>query len=128
MNLKERKSAFGQVNHEAIGKLIQRLREAGLDYTVAWGSGEMYDEAADALEDLEGCKRTSQSAAVKVVDDVAGLRIGQNDGSSLTGYSAGYQTACEEIRYRLEMAYCENLNNEEENDSQNHLHLRQMRK
>ena len=30
--------------------LLERLRAAGEDYTVEWGSGELYDEAADALE------------------------------------------------------------------------------
>ena len=32
--------------------LAQRLREAGDDYTLAWGSGELYDEAATELERL----------------------------------------------------------------------------
>jgi len=32
--------------------LLERLREAGADYTVAWGSGELYDEAADELEEM----------------------------------------------------------------------------
>jgi hypothetical protein len=32
--------------------LLKRLRDAGDDYTVAWGSGELYDEAADELERL----------------------------------------------------------------------------
>ncbi len=32
--------------------LLKRLRAAGDDYTVAWGSGELYDEAADELERL----------------------------------------------------------------------------
>ena len=32
--------------------LLKRLREAGNDYTVAWGSGDLYDEAADEIERL----------------------------------------------------------------------------
>jgi hypothetical protein len=32
--------------------LLERLQEAGDDYTVAWGSGELYDEAAAEMERL----------------------------------------------------------------------------
>lgn len=32
--------------------LVERLREAGNDYTVAWGSGDLYDAAADEIERL----------------------------------------------------------------------------
>ncbi len=30
--------------------LVERLRQGGNDYTLYYGSGELYDEAADALE------------------------------------------------------------------------------
>ena len=48
-----------QAGHDAVAgpveppvrPLIERLREAGADYTVAWGSGDLYDEAANELED-----------------------------------------------------------------------------
>ena len=32
--------------------IVERLRAAGIDYTVEWGSGELYDEAADEIERL----------------------------------------------------------------------------
>jgi len=31
-------------------ELVRRLREAEADYTIAWGNGDLYEEAADALE------------------------------------------------------------------------------
>lgn len=33
--------------------LLKRLRDAGNDYTIAWGSGDLYDEAADEIETLQ---------------------------------------------------------------------------
>ena len=32
--------------------IVERLRATGIDYTVEWGSGELYDEAADEIERL----------------------------------------------------------------------------
>lgn len=32
---------------------MQRLRSAGADYTLEWGNGELYDEAADRITAME---------------------------------------------------------------------------
>lgn len=51
--------AAGQGPHDRrVRSLVERLREAGNDYTVAWGSGELYDEAADYIEE---CRRAAVS-------------------------------------------------------------------
>lgn len=52
--------------------LLKRLREAGNDYTVAWGSGELYDEAADEIERLTAALgRTGPlGRAISVLQDV----------------------------------------------------------
>ena len=30
--------------------IVDRLRQAGNDYTIEWGNGDLYDEAADEIE------------------------------------------------------------------------------
>ena len=51
--------------------LLKRLREAGDDYTVAWGTGELYDEAAEEIESLRSAitavVRESHSATEGIV-------------------------------------------------------------
>ncbi len=32
--------------------IVDRLRQAGNDYTIEWGNGDLYDEAADEIEHL----------------------------------------------------------------------------
>ena len=43
--------------------LVKRLRDADADYTIAWGTGDLYGEAADAIERL--------TAALKKANDQA---------------------------------------------------------
>ena len=42
--------------------IVDRLRQAGNDYTIEWGNGDLYDEAADEIErlraDLVSCRGT----------------------------------------------------------------------
>jgi hypothetical protein len=42
--------------------ILDRLRQAGNDYTIEWGNGDLYDEAADEIEhlraDLVSCRGT----------------------------------------------------------------------
>lgn len=37
------------INKQDAG-IVDRLRQAGNDYTIEWGSGDLYDEAADHIE------------------------------------------------------------------------------
>ena len=62
--------------------LLKRLRDAGNDYTVAWGSGELYDEAADEIERL--------TAAIERIR--AGIATDRCDGD--TEWAAGVNAAC----------------------------------
>ena len=63
--------------------LLKRLREAGNDYTVAWGSGDLYDEAADEIERL-----TAVLARIR-----AGIAADRCDGD--TEWAAGVNAACQ---------------------------------
>lgn len=58
-----------------VGPLLERLREAETDYTVAWGSGDLYGEAADAIERLESMEDAAKEAygtLVRAKDDLNG--------------------------------------------------------
>jgi hypothetical protein len=44
-------------------ELLWRLRQAGCDYTLEWGSGELYDEAADEIERLSAAATAPRIAA-----------------------------------------------------------------
>lgn len=39
-----------KMDADAARPLLARLREAEADYTTAWGTGDLYGEAADALD------------------------------------------------------------------------------
>ena len=62
--------------------LLKRLREAGNDYTLAWGSGELYDEAADEIERVTAALGRIRSA----------IAADRCDGD--TEYAAGVNAAC----------------------------------
>jgi hypothetical protein len=44
--------------------LVQRLRAAGDDYTIEWGSGALYDAAADEIERLRA-ERVADEALLR---------------------------------------------------------------
>lgn len=62
--------------------LLKRLREAGNDYTVAWGSGDLYDDAAAEIERL-----TAVLARIR-----GAIAADRCDGD--TEYAAGVNAAC----------------------------------
>lgn len=66
--------------------LLKRLREAGNDYTVAWGSGDLYDEAADEIERL--------TAELERIGN--GIATDRCDGDS--EWAAGVNAACDNHR------------------------------
>jgi hypothetical protein len=66
--------------------LLKRLREAGNDYTVAWGSGELYDEAADEIERLKASLDRIRN----------GIATDRCDGDS--EWAAGVNAACDNHR------------------------------
>lgn len=66
--------------------LIERLRKAGADYTVAWGSGELYDEAADALERL----RSELAEAVTALPQAVRNERERCERWAFLEYSRGY--------------------------------------
>lgn len=63
--------------------LLKCLREAGNDYTVAWGTGELYDEAADEIELL-----TAELERIR-----NGIATDRCDGDS--EWAAGVNAACQ---------------------------------
>jgi hypothetical protein len=56
--------------------LLKRLREAGNDYTVAWGSGELYDEAADEIERLTAALEHKNIGKVQANEEVTPIMDG----------------------------------------------------
>ena len=66
--------------------LLKRLRDAGNDYTVAWGSGDLYDEAADEIERL--------TAELERIGN--GIATDRCDGDS--EWAAGVNAACDNHR------------------------------
>lgn len=46
--------------------LIERLRRAGADYTIEWGSGALYDEASAEIERLTAALRYEQHRAERI--------------------------------------------------------------
>lgn len=66
--------------------LMKRLRDAGNDYTIAWGSGELYDEAAEEIERLK-----AELERIKT-----GIGADRCDGDS--EWAAGVNAACDNHR------------------------------
>lgn len=48
----DRRPAVGAQVRRPVGRLVERLRDAGNDYTIEYGTGALYDLAADEIERL----------------------------------------------------------------------------
>ena len=66
--------------------LLKRLRDAGNDYTTAWGNGDLYDEAAEEIERLK-----AEMERIK-----NGIAADRCDGDS--EWAAGVNAACDNHR------------------------------
>jgi hypothetical protein len=47
--------------------IVDRLRQAGNDYTIEWGNGDLYDEAADEIEHLRAALAAQPAEAQEPV-------------------------------------------------------------